>query len=105
MWFGGGTVLTGGTHGSVRTDERTGFCADERAHGTARESTRTRRSVAPTSRSHLAARERERERGESGRGLAPTCGDHLSEEGGRAHAGLKWAKLGWLGRNEVFYFP
>ena len=30
MWFGGGTVLTSGTHGSARTDEWTGFCADGR---------------------------------------------------------------------------
>jgi hypothetical protein len=26
----GGTILTSGTHGSAKTDELTGFCADER---------------------------------------------------------------------------
>jgi hypothetical protein len=72
------------THGSTRTDERTGGQADERTHGTVRESARTRRSSAPTSQPHWAARGSERR--ESGCGTVPVRGGWARARG--------WASLG-----------
>jgi hypothetical protein len=96
----GGTILTGGDHGSARTDEWTGFCADGRGpQDSERKHTHMEEFGADKS-APQAASERERERG---RGLAPTGEVRLS--GATDARARGWACWSGLGRNEIFHYP
>ena len=96
----GGTVLTSEAHRSERVGERMGFCTDERGSQISKRG-HARVEEFGADKSVPLGSEREERR----RGLAPIGGDHLSEEGGRVGGGLRWAELGWLGRNGGFLFP